>query len=60
MLKEHAITYRDHITVGDLDYLVRKANRLGRNGRDIVHIFQEEDVEGFHVYFEVTGLPTYE
>lgn len=41
----------------DLEYLVKKANRLGKCGRDIVHVYQQEDAEGFHVYFEVTGKP---
>ncbi len=56
MLNEHAITYQERISVADLDYLVKKSNRLGKNGRDVVRVFQQEDAEGAHVYFEVTGL----
>jgi len=47
MLNQHAITYKDHITISDLDYMIRKANRLGKSNREIVRIFQEEDDEGF-------------
>ena len=58
MLNEHAITYKEKITASDLDYLVKKANRLGKNGREVVRVFQQEDTDGIHVYFEVTGLRT--
>lgn len=57
MLNEHAITYVEKITMKDLDYLVKKANKLGKSGRDIVHVYQQEDADGFHVYFEVNGKP---
>lgn len=57
MLNEHAITYNEKISMKHLEYLVKKANRLGKCGRDIVHVYQQEDAEGFHVYFEVTGKP---
>lgn len=57
MLNEHAITYTEKISMKDLEYLVKKSNRLGKAGRDIVHVYQQEDAEGFHVYFEVTGKP---
>lgn len=54
MRNEHAITYRDKISMKDLEYLVRKANRLGKLDREVVHVYQTEDDEGFHVYFEVS------
>lgn len=57
MLNEHAITYIDKISMKDLDYLVKKANRLGKSGREVVRVYQQEDSEGCHVYFEVTGMP---
>jgi hypothetical protein len=57
MLNEHAITYSDKIVMKDLEYLVKKANRLGRLGRETVRVYQQEDSDGFHVYFEVTGKP---
>lgn len=58
MLNEHAITYTEKISMKDLEYLVKKSNRLGKSGRDIVNVYQQEDAEGFHVYFEVTGKST--
>ena len=56
MLNEHAITYNDKIRITDLDYMVKKANRLGRSGREVMHVYQQEDSDGTHVYFEVTGM----
>lgn len=55
MLNEHAITYRERINMADLDYMVKKANKLGKCGREVMRVYQEEDAEGIHVYFEVTG-----
>jgi hypothetical protein len=55
MLNEHAVTYKDKISMKDLEYIVKKANKLGRKGREIVHVYQQEDSEGIHLYFEVTG-----
>jgi len=56
MLNEHAITYRDKITVADLDYIIKKANKLGRKGREVTRVHQDEDAEGIHVYFETQAL----
>lgn len=56
MLNEHAITYQDRLSMADLDYITKKANKLGRSGRDIVRVYEEKDAEGTHVYFYVTGL----
>jgi len=53
MINEHAITYRDKLSVEDLDYLVRKSNRLGRLGREISRVYTQSDRDGMHVYFEV-------
>ena len=55
MLHEHAKTYQDRISVSDLDYMIKKANKLGRNGREIVRVHEETDNEGTHVYFDVMG-----
>lgn len=55
MRNEHAITYRDKISMKDLEYLVKKSNRLGMIGKEVVHVYQTEDSEGFHVYFEVAS-----
>jgi hypothetical protein len=56
MLHEHAITYKDRLTMADLDYMIKKSNKLGRAGREIVRVHEESDAEGNHVYFDVTGL----
>ena len=58
MRNEHAITYQDKIAMKDLDYLVKKANRLGMIGKEVVHVYQTEDSEGYHVYFEVVCKET--
>lgn len=56
MLHEHAKTYQDRLSIADLDYIIKKANKLGKIGRNVVSVFQEEDSEGFHIYFDVTGM----
>ena len=56
MLNEHAITYKERLSIADLDYIIKKANRLGRNGKEVVRVYQQEDDEGFHLYFEVQSL----
>lgn len=56
MIHEHAITYKDRLSLADLDYIVRKANKLGKSGRDIIRVHEELDAEGMHVYFDVTGM----
>jgi len=56
MLHEHAITYQDRLLIADLDYIVRKANKLGKTGREIMRVHEESDAEGTHVYFDVTGM----
>lgn len=53
MVTEHAKTYKDRLSIVDLEYLVMKANRLGRHGHEVLRVYQEEDSEGFHVYFDV-------
>ncbi len=56
MLHEHAVTYHEKLTMAELDYIVKKANKLGRNGREVLRVHEETDSEGTHVYFDVTGL----
>ena len=56
MLHEHAVTYVDKLSIADLDYIVKKSNKLGRRGRDVLRVHQETDSEGTHLYFDVTGL----
>lgn len=56
MLHEHAITYQDRLNVADLDYLAKKANKLGRSGKEVVRVHEERDMEGTHVYFDVVAI----
>lgn len=56
MLHEHAVTYKEKLTMAELDYIVKKANKLGRNGREVIRVHEETDADGTHVYFDVTGL----
>ena len=56
MVHEHAKTYQDRLSVADLEYIIRKANKLGRSGREVVRVHEEIDSEGIHVYFDVTGM----
>jgi hypothetical protein len=55
MLHEHAITYKDRLSIADLDYIIKKANRLGKGERDVVCVHEETDSEGTHLYFDVVG-----
>ncbi len=55
MIHEHAVTVKEHITLNNIDYMVLKANRLGKIDREIIRVFMEEDGEGKHYYFEVEG-----
>lgn len=57
MLHEHALTYQDQLSIADLEYMSKKANKLGRLGREIIRVHEEKDSEGTHVYFDVTGVP---
>lgn len=56
MLHEHAITYREKLSMADLDYIVKKANKIGRSGREVLRVHEETDAEGTHVYFDTTGM----
>lgn len=53
MINEHAKTVKDNVTMEDLSYMIKKANRLGRMDREITRVYAEEDDEGKHIYFEV-------
>ena len=55
MRHEHAITYKDRLSLADLDYIIKKSNKIGRGGREIVRVHEESDNEGIHVYFDVEG-----
>ena len=56
MINEHALTVKGEITLEELNYLVKKANRLGMQNRAIVRVYAQEDNEGKHIYYEVEGL----
>ena len=56
MLHEHAVTYQDRLSIADLDYIVKKANKLGITCRQVLRVHEERDAEGTHVYFDVTGM----
>lgn len=60
MINEHAVTVKGHITQEQLAYLVKKANRLGLQKRQLFRVFTQEDDEGSHVYFETEPLLTRE
>lgn len=55
-LREHAIAYKDKITIDDLFYLVKKSNRIGLNSGEILTISEEKDEEGTHIYFDVMRI----
>ena len=52
MIQEHAKTMSGEITPADLEYMIKKANHLGLQHREIFHVFVQEDGDGRHVYFE--------
>lgn len=56
LINEHATTVKDFITIEDLNYMVKKANKLGLKNRDLIRVFMQEDGEGKHYYFEVEGM----
>lgn len=58
MINEHAITISGEITFEQLNYIVKKANKLGFQQRQIVRVYCEEDNEGKHIYFEAEGIRT--
>ncbi len=57
MPNEHAVTYQDQLSPADLEYITKKANRLGKSGRDVIRVYEEKDGDGKHIYFSVTGKP---
>lgn len=56
MINEHAITIKGEITPQDLEYLIKKANKIGKQGREIVRVYSQEDGEGKHIYFECDAM----
>ena len=56
MIHEHAITVKGELTPENLEYIVMKANRLGKSGRSIYRVYSQEDGEGKHIYFETEAM----
>ena len=55
MINEHAITVKKNLSLEDLNYIIRKANRLGQLDRVLIRVYMQEDDEGKHYYFECEG-----
>lgn len=56
MINEHAITIKDKMTRDELTYMVKKANRLGLQNRQVLNVYSQDDNEGHHIYFETDAL----
>lgn len=56
MINEHAVTFKGKLSLEDLNYIVKKANRLGLMNRSLTNVFQTDDKEGSHLYFVVEPM----
>lgn len=56
MIEEHALTVKSQITMQDVEILVKKAYRLGQQGRFISEVFCQRDEEECHIFFNVASL----
>lgn len=56
MIQEHAKTIKGEISAADLEYMVKKAHRIGLSGRQLLRVYSQEDEEGRHFYFECEAL----
>jgi len=56
MVKEHAATVVGKLSEEQLDYIIKKANRLGWSQRSISRVFTREDDEGRHIFFDVSPM----
>ena len=56
MIHEHAVTINSDISEQELEYIIKKANRIGLSGREITRWFFENDSDGKHLYFECEPL----
>ena len=52
MIQEHAKTIEKEISMVDLEYLIKKAHKIGLSGRQLTRVYAQEDEEGKHIYFE--------
>ncbi len=50
MQKEHAMIVKEPLSIDQLEYLVKKANRLGLDSKQVVGVWEEEDHEGKHIF----------
>jgi len=58
MRTDHVIVIPDqqvHVPAQLLEYMARKANRLGLQGREISRVYTQTDSEGEHIYFETNS-----
>lgn len=56
MMREHATNIKSECSINDISYLVKKANRMGRMGREIHSVYSMDDSDGSHIFFEVDDL----
>lgn len=59
MIDEHAVAFKDKLYEHQLEYLIRKANRLGLSNRAISHMYQINEENTTHIYFKVEGMEQY-
>lgn len=55
MITEHAVTYRENLSLEQLEYIIKKAVKLGANSKSVTRVYKDEDGEGIHLYFDVVG-----
>lgn len=53
VIKEHAVTTTWSITQADIELMVKKANKIGLNGRLVNKLRAEDYEDGIHYYFEI-------
>lgn len=56
MIQEHVITVKGEINLSTLEYMAKKAHRIGLSGRNLVRVYTQEDGEGTHYYFECEDM----
>lgn len=58
MINEHAMMTNQNLTIDDLNFLIKKANRLGLSHREVARVYQEKEGEKVHIYFEAEEWKT--
>jgi hypothetical protein len=53
MVTEYAARVSRNIDYTDLQYLCKKANKLGKEGFSIVRVFSKEDGDKIDIFFEI-------